>query len=94
MDRVFSQYVQCSIMLRVSGNVVLLEPFLWTGFCIVAGNMGCEGGLMDQAFKYIKINKGIDTEASYPYEAVVRSFDCLFTCLSALMFVCLSLSVC
>jgi cathepsin L len=40
------------------------------------GNFGCNGGWPFQAYDYVKANNGIDTEASYPYEA--RNDQCRY----------------
>lgn len=53
-----------------TGNLIPLSEQQLVDCDTAGDDYGCEGGLMDSAFQFIESNKGLSTEANYPYQGI------------------------
>jgi len=59
-----------------TGNLISLSEQQLVDCAQTEGNAGCNGGLMDNAFKYIESAGGLCKETEYPYVAKKQWFHC------------------
>merc|ERR1719213_131146 len=60
-----------------TGELLSLSEQQLVNCSYLDGNLGCNGGMPDRAFRYAK-GHAMETEADYPYTATSQFFNCKY----------------